>query len=117
MMKTCLALLAVCLLASVWSKSGYAASPLERVTLMVAGDECDSFSRDIETALKAHPGVRFFDGRSLPGHLLIDVDPEQVTADDLARRVAELETTVQRACRASLMQSCITAGIAPVAVQ
>jgi hypothetical protein len=49
---------------------------------------------------------------------LIDVDPEQVTADDLVRRVAELETTtVQTSCRADVMQSCITAGIAPVALQ
>ena len=50
--------------------------------------------------------------------LLIDVDPEQVTTDDLIRRVAELETTtVQASCRAGVMQSCITAGIAPVALQ
>lgn len=85
---------------------------------MVAGSECDSFSRDIETALRELPGVRFLDGRSLPGHLLIDVDPEQVTADDVVRRVAEIETTiVQTSCRADVMQSCITAGMAPVALQ
>jgi hypothetical protein len=85
---------------------------------MLTGSECDSFSRDIDTALRELPGVRFLDGRSLPGHLLIDVDPEQVTADDLVRRVAELETTTgQTSCRAGVMQSCITAGIAPVALQ
>lgn len=117
MMKMWLLFLVLVFLAPTWSKSGFAASQLERVTLMLVGDECDSFSRDIETALKAHPGVRFIDGQSLSGHLLIDVDPEQVTADELVRSATELETLRQRACRASVMQSCITAGAVPVVAQ
>ena len=118
MMKTFAALLGIFLLTTVLNTTVLAASPLQRVTLMVTGSECDSFSRDIEAVLQELPGVRFLDGRSLPGHLLIDVDPEQVTADDLVRRVVELEaTTVQTSCRADVMQSCITAGIAPVALQ
>jgi hypothetical protein len=118
MMKTFAALLGIFLLTVVWNKPVFATSSLERVTLMLTGSECDSFSRDIETALQELPGVRFLDGRSLPGHLLIDVDPERVTADDLVRHAAELKrSTKQSACRASVMQSCITAGIAPVAVQ
>jgi copper chaperone CopZ len=95
-----------------------AASPFQRVTMMLSGSECDSFSRDIETALQTVPGVRLLDGQSVPGHLLIDIDSEQVTADELVREVAELRgSTGQTACRASVMQSCITAGVVPVAVQ
>lgn len=118
MMKTFTALLGIFLLTIVWGKPVFATSSLQRVTLMLTGSECDSFGREIEPGLQKIPGVRLLDGQSVPGHLLIDVDPEMVTSDDLVHRIAELRRSAgQTACQASVMQSCITAGIAPVVVQ
>lgn len=118
MRETFAVLFALVLLTAVIPTTVLAASPIQRVTLMIAGSECESFNQDIETTLKKLPGVRFLDGRSLPGHLLIDVDPELVTADDLVRHVGELTgSTAQRDCQAGVMQSCITAGAVPVATE
>lgn len=88
----------------------FAQSPLERVTLMLNGSACESFSPTLEVALKELPGVRTVDGNSVPGHLLIDVERELVTADELARRVIKF-LTAQSFCQVSVMRSCITAGV------
>ncbi len=88
----------------------FAQSPVERVTLMLNGSACESFSSSLEVALKELPGVRTVDGRSVPGHLLIDVERELATADELAHRVIEF-LAAQSLCQVSVMKSCITAGV------
>ena len=88
----------------------FAQSPVERVTLMLNGSACESFSPSLEVALKELPGVRTVDGHSVPGHLLIDVERELATADELARRVIEF-LAAQSLCQVSVMKSCITAGV------
>lgn len=88
----------------------FAQPPVERVTLMLNGSGCESFSPSLEVALKELPGVRIVDGHSVPGHLLIDIEREQVTTDELARKVIEFPAA-QNPCQVSVMQSCITAGV------
>ena len=94
----------------------FAESTVERVTLMLTGSECGSSLSHIEAALRELPGVRALDGYSIPGHMLIDVDKGRVTADELAHMVTEL-SMAQSPCQASVMESCITAGIIAVGMQ
>lgn len=92
------------------SPRSFAQPAVERITLMLNGSACELNHPDIEAALLKLPGVRSVDGHSIPGHLLIDVEKDRVTADELARRVIELPGA-QSLCQASVMQSCITAGV------
>jgi hypothetical protein len=109
-MKTLISLILISSVTILASPKTFAQSAVERVTLMLNGSSCELSHPGIEEALKELPGVRTVDGHSIPGHLLIDVEKGRVTADELAHRVIEF-STAQSPCQASVMQSCITAGI------
>ncbi len=80
-----------------------------RITLALSGDACDRRRDAIETALKQLPGVRAVDFRSIPGHVLVDVDRGSVTPDQLATAVNSTASP-GGPCRAEEMKSCVTAG-------
>lgn len=79
-----------------------------RIALSLTGEACARQQAAIETTLLQTPGVRSVDLRSVPGHLLIDVEEGLVTTDQLAATVNGL-TAPQGSCVAEAMQSCITA--------
>ncbi|MFM8550763.1 MAG: heavy-metal-associated domain-containing protein [Nitrospiraceae bacterium] len=79
-----------------------------RIALSITGEACDRQRTAMETALKQLPGVRTVDFRTVPGHVLIDVEESVVTADQLARAMNEL-VGHGNSCLAQAMQSCITA--------
>lgn len=80
-----------------------------RIALSLTGEACAPQREAIETTLSQMPGVRAVDLRSVPGHVLIDVEEDRVTTDQLAAAVNGL--AAQRgSCTAEVMQSCITAG-------
>ncbi|MDE3036431.1 MAG: heavy-metal-associated domain-containing protein [Nitrospirota bacterium] len=79
-----------------------------RIALSVTGAGCDRQRSAMEAALKQLPGVRAVDSRTVPGHVLIDVEEGRVTAADLAAAVNEIAGQ-GNSCLAEAMQSCITA--------
>ncbi len=85
-----------------------AGSSIERVTLMLAGTGCQRVPQDVEEALMRLAGVRAVDSRSIPGHVLVDVDHGRVTAQQLAAEV-DRSAGSDGLCRAGVMESCITA--------
>jgi hypothetical protein len=85
-----------------------AGASIERTTLMLAGAGCQRLHEDVEEALRRLAGVRAVDTKSVPGHVLIDVERGRVTAEQLAAEVARLAGS-DEFCRASVMESCITA--------
>lgn len=79
-----------------------------RIALSVTGEACARQQAAIETALKQLPGVQAVDVRSVPGHILVDVEEGRVTADQAASTVNGL-TAQDGSCAAREMKSCITA--------
>nr|MBI3612251.1 hypothetical protein [Nitrospirota bacterium] len=79
-----------------------------RIALSVTGEACARQQAAIEAALKQLPGVRAVDFRSVPGHILVDVEEGRVTADQAASTVNGLKVQ-DGACTAQEMKSCITA--------
>ena len=60
-------------------------------------------------------GIARVETNVIPDHVLIDYDGKRLNEETLADMVNELSTARGR-CRAAVMQSCITAGIADRAV-
>lgn len=81
-----------------------------RIALSVNGEACDPQRATIETTLKQLPGVRAVDVRSVPGHILVNVEEGRVTAAEVAAAVNGL-TDQAGACTAQEMKSCITAEV------
>lgn len=79
-----------------------------RIALSVTGEGCDRQRSAMEAALKQLQGVKTVDFRTVPGHVLIDVEEGLVTADHLAKTVNETAGQGD-SCQAEAMQSCITA--------
>ena len=104
-----------CLLLSV----GCLASPVnadtshERVALFLSGQDCLSFHRSLAAELAQVPGVTRVEPDSVPDHVLIDVVGGQVTSEDLLAAARRRLIPGMR-CRIEIMQSCISAGPAPL---
>ena len=104
-----------CLLLSV----GCLASPVnadtshERVALFLSGQDCLSFHRSLAVELAQVPGVTRVEPDSVPDHVLIDVVSGQVTSEDLLAAARRRLIPGMR-CRIEIMQSCISAGPAPL---
>lgn len=103
-MKTAPIYLALALL--VMNQQAFAEPGTERLTLMLSGTGCEALRDQLSEILGGSEGVRAVDGRSIPGHLLVDVERGRVTAEQLVHRLADMTT----ACQVGLMESCITAG-------
>lgn len=95
-------------LAGLWLLAGTVEAGDNRIALSLNGEACDRQRATIETALKHLPGVRAVDVRSVPGHILVDVEEGRVTADEVAAAVNGL-TDRAGSCTAQEMKSCITA--------
>ena len=86
--------------------STWAQAEHERITLMLSGAGCQTLQERIEEVARQLEGVRTVDGRSISGHLLIDIERGRITAEELARQASQMAAT----CQAAVMASCITAG-------
>jgi len=59
----------------------------QKVTLMLGGKHCDSYSNDVETALKTVPGVKSVDMKSMPGHAVVETEAGKAKPQDLEAAV------------------------------
>ena len=59
----------------------------QKVTLMLGGKHCDSYSNDVETALKKVPGVKNVDLKSMPGHAVVETEAGKAKPEDLKTAV------------------------------
>jgi hypothetical protein len=91
------------------SQLALAEPSLERITLQLTGMDCEYSPESIERALYQLDGVQAVDGRSIPGHVLVDIKQGSQTGAELAHRIAD-PANLGTSCRASVMESCITAG-------
>ena len=75
---------------------------------MVTGSNCSEVQQTLEAALRKTDGVFAVDGKSVPGHLLIDIVEGKTSEHDL---LTVVHTTIGTAlsCQVEVMQSCITA--------
>jgi hypothetical protein len=91
------------------------AFPVERTALAVSGSDCQLSQPAIISSLERLEGVAKVEADVIPDHLLIDHDGLHWTGEELASFLNELAELHGR-CRASVMKSCITAGIGTRAV-
>lgn len=103
-------LMAVCTGAFLPHSPASAEAPKERIALMVTGASCGEVQQTLETALWKTDGVFAVDGKSVPGHLLIDVVDGKTSQHDLLT-VVHTTTGTALSCQVEVMQSCITAPI------
>ena len=59
----------------------------QKVTLMLGGKHCDSYSNDVETALKKVPGVKNVDMKGMPGHAVVTIDTTKSKPEQAAEAV------------------------------
>jgi copper chaperone CopZ len=85
-----------------------AAPPVERVTFQLNGPRCKVQHANILSALSPLPGVQAVDLSSVPGHALIDIDTETLSAQNLVEKVRKLWRD-EASCLVEPMQSCISA--------
>ena len=85
----------------------------ERVALFLSGQDCPSFRPSLAAELAQSPGVTRVEPDSVPDHVLIDVVSGQVTSEDLLAAARRRLIPGMR-CRIEIMQSCISAGPAPL---
>ncbi|WP_447598724.1 hypothetical protein [Nitrospira sp. Nam80] len=78
-----------------------------RVSLLLTGGGCNAQRQTLSDQLSKIHGIVSVDGRSVPDHLLIDVEDNTATAEQLVLRANEVLVTT--ACKAEEMKSCISA--------
>jgi hypothetical protein len=78
-----------------------------RVSLLLTGGGCTAQRQTLSDQLSKIHGIVSVDGRSVPDHLLIDVEDNTATAEQLVLRANEV--LVITACKAEEMKSCISA--------
>ena len=74
---------------------------------MLRGSNCGEVQQTLEAALRQSDRVFAVDGKSIPGHLLIDVEEGKTSAHDILRAIQMKNTPLS--CQIEVMQSCITA--------
>jgi hypothetical protein len=89
---------------------GTAEAGMTRVAIMLNGEGCAVQRQMATDALSKISGVVNVDGRTIPDHLLVDVQGGDVTADQLLRTVNDMLSLTP--CKAEEMKSCITADLA-----
>ncbi len=83
----------------------------ERIPLMLSGSGCDSKETELNNVLQAIPGVTGVYFHRIPDHVLVDITPSTIKAEDVVNRVNAAATSWQ--CQVEVMQSCITAAPPP----
>ena len=96
------------LLAALGLSPASAAAQQERIALMLAGSTCREAQQTIETVLRRTDGVFAVDGASVPGHLLIDIEEDKTSAQDLLT-IVRTAIGADLSCQVEIMRSCITA--------
>ena len=91
-----------------WSNEAYA---LERAALALSGPDC-RLSHQAIIEMERLEGITRVEAETIPDHLLVDHDGLRRTGEELAGFVNGL-AGLQGRCRATVMQSCITAGAGP----
>jgi hypothetical protein len=79
---------------------------LQRVALQLTG-LCTAQHRQAAASLSTVEGVRRADAALVPEHIVVDLDPNILTAQEFAALVARVLEHTE--CRAVPMESCITA--------
>ncbi len=78
-----------------------------RVSLLLTGSGCEAQRHALVDQLSKIHGIASVDGRSVPDHLLIDVENSMATAEQLVTRANEVLATTP--CKVEEMKSCISA--------
>jgi hypothetical protein len=86
------------------------AFPVERAALALAGSDCQLSRAAIVESLEHLEGVAKVEADVIPDHLLIDHDGLRRTGEELGSFLNGL-SDLQGRCRATVMESCITAGV------
>ena len=81
-----------------------------RVAILLTGEGCAVQRQALADQLNKGQGIVQVDGRSVPDHLLIDVESGTMTAEQLVGRLNDALASTP--CKAEEMKSCITADIA-----
>jgi hypothetical protein len=81
-----------------------------RVAILLTGEGCAGQRQALADRLNNIQGIVQVDGRSVPDHLLIDVEDDRATAEQLVGKVND--TLASASCKAEEMKSCITADMA-----
>jgi cation transport ATPase len=83
----------------------------ERLPLMLSGSGCTSQEEAMNKVLQAIPGVTGVYFNRVPDHVLVDINPGTVKADDVVNQVNGAATSWH--CKVEIMQSCISAPPSP----
>lgn len=86
--------------------TAFADPTLERAAFQLSG-ACTAEHRQLLSSLSTMAGVRSIDFTSVPNHLLVDIDRQRLSVQDLAPIVRRLMT--ESDCHAEPMESCISA--------
>ena len=84
---------------------------MERVPVMLTGPGCDTHENELSKALLTLQGVNAAHFHRIPDHVLVDITVGIIVPEELVHRLNTAATSWQ--CRAEIMQSCITADLAP----
>ena len=84
---------------------------MERVPVVLIGPGCDTHENELSRALLTLQGVNAAHFHRIPEHVLVDITVGIIVPEELVHRLNTAATSWQ--CRAEIMQSCITAGLAP----
>jgi len=84
---------------------------MERVPIVLIGPGCDTHENELSRALLALQGVNAAHFHRIPEHVLVDITVGIIVPEKLVHHLNTAATSWQ--CRAEIMQSCITADLAP----
>jgi hypothetical protein len=84
---------------------------MERVPVVLIGPGCDTHENELSRALLTLQGVNAAHFHRIPEHVLVDITVGTIVPEELVHRLNTAATSWQ--CRAEIMQSCITADLAP----
>lgn len=80
-----------------------------RISILLTGEDCAAQRQPLADQLHQIPGIVFVDGRSVPDHLLIDMEENAATAEQVVSRLND--ALASKPCKAEAMKSCITADL------
>lgn len=88
-------------------ETGRAEPAQDRIALMLSGPDCPDLRDKVTAALHRQTGVLRVDPNLMPDHVLIDIERQQLTEEELTAIANQAIGGGQ--CRAEIMKSCITA--------
>ena len=84
---------------------------MERVPVVLIGPGCDTHENELSRALLTLQGVNAAHFHRIADHVLVDITVGIIVPEELVHHLNTAATSWQ--CRAEIMQSCITADLAP----